>query len=156
MQGWKTVSTGWESDHAFLPSIIFSPELNGTYSYYQATGDSNIMYRWVPNYLRPCRDLSLSWKARRRAPGWLSWLSICLQLRSWSWSSGIEPWVLGSSPASGSLLRGIPGWLSGLVPAFGPGRHPGVPTSGPALGFLHGACFSLCLCLCFSLSLYHE
>ena len=24
-------------------------------------------------------------------------------------------------------LMGIPGWLSGLVPAFGPGCDPGVP-----------------------------
>ena len=28
---------------------------------------------------------------------------------------------------------GIPGWLSGLVPAFGPGRDPGVLGSSPAL-----------------------
>ena len=41
---------------------------------------------------------------------------------------------------------GIPGWLSGLAPAFGPGWSP---TSGS----LHGACFSLCLCLCLALSL---
>ena len=38
---------------------------------------------------------------------------------------------------------GIPGWLSGLVPAFSPGRDPGGPGSSPTLGSLHGACFSL-------------
>ena len=48
---------------------------------------------------------------------------------------------------------GIPGWLSGLAPVFGPGRDPGVPGLSPTLGSLHGACFSLCLCLCLSLSL---
>ena len=54
-------------------------------------------------------------------------------------------------------LLGIPGWLSGLAPAFSPGHDPGVLESSPALGSLHGACFSfcvsLCLCLCLSLSL---
>ena len=50
-------------------------------------------------------------------------------------------------------FSGIPGWLSGLAPAFGPGLNPGVPgSSGPALGSRDGACFSLCLYLC----LYHE
>ena len=48
---------------------------------------------------------------------------------------------------------GIPGWLSGLAPAFGPGRDPGVQGSSPTSGSLHGACFSLCLCLCLSLCL---
>uniref|UniRef100_A0A8C0P2I2 Metadherin n=1 Tax=Canis lupus familiaris TaxID=9615 RepID=A0A8C0P2I2_CANLF len=54
---------------------------------------------------------------------------------------------------------GIPGWHSGLAPAFGPGRDPGDPGSNPASGLpVHGACFSLCLCLCLSLSLcdYHK
>ena len=51
---------------------------------------------------------------------------------------------------------GIPGWLSGLAPAFGPGRDPGDPGLSPTSGSRHGACFSLCLCLCLSLSLYHE
>ena len=32
--------------------------------------------------------------------------------------------------------QGIPGWLSGLAPAFGPGRDPGVPGSSPTLGSL--------------------
>ena len=48
---------------------------------------------------------------------------------------------------------GIPGWLSGLAPAFSPGRDSGVLRSRSASGSLHGACFSLCLCLCLSLSL---
>ena len=50
-------------------------------------------------------------------------------------------------------IVGIPGWLSGLVPAFGPGHDPGVPGSNPTSGSLDGACFSLCLCLCLSLFL---
>ena len=29
---------------------------------------------------------------------------------------------------------GIPGWRSGLAPAFGPGRNPGGPGSSPTLG----------------------
>ena len=51
---------------------------------------------------------------------------------------------------------GIPGWLSGLAPAFGPGRDPGVPGSSPTSGSLHGACFSLCLCFCLSVSLMNK
>ena len=35
--------------------------------------------------------------------------------------------------------EGIPGWLNGLVPAFGPGRDPGGPGSSPTSGSLHGA-----------------
>ena len=31
-------------------------------------------------------------------------------------------------------LTGIPGWHSGLVPAFGPGRDPGDPGSSPMSG----------------------
>ena len=50
------------------------------------------------------------------------------------------------------LRQGIPGWLSGLAPAFGPGRNPGVLGSSAASGSRHGACFSLCLCLCTPLS----
>ena len=34
------------------------------------------------------------------------------------------------------LKEGIPEWLSGLVPAFGPGREPGVPGSSPTPGSL--------------------
>ena len=51
------------------------------------------------------------------------------------------------------MCPGIPGWLSGLVPAFSPGRDPGVPGLNPTSGSLHGTCFSLCLCLCLSLSM---
>ena len=51
---------------------------------------------------------------------------------------------------------GIPGWLNGLVTAFGPGHDPGVPEWHPTSGFLYGACFSLCLCLCLSLPLSHK
>ena len=29
---------------------------------------------------------------------------------------------------------GIPGWRSGLAPAFGPGHDPGDPGSNPTLG----------------------
>ena len=42
------------------------------------------------------------------------------------------------------------------LPAFGPGRDPGVPGSSPTSGSLQGACFSLCLCLCLSLSLMNK
>ena len=53
---------------------------------------------------------------------------------------------------------GIPGWLSGLAPVFGPERDPGAPGSSPTSGSRHGACLSLCLCLCLSLSpyVYHK
>ena len=33
-----------------------------------------------------------------------------------------------------SLGMGIPGWCSGLAPAFGPGRDPGDPGSTPTSG----------------------
>ena len=46
------------------------------------------------------------------------------------------------------VQEGIPGWLSGLVPAFGPERYPRALGSSPMSSSLHGACFSLCLCLC--------
>ena len=35
---------------------------------------------------------------------------------------------------SKKLLTGIPGWRSGLAPAFGPGRDPGDPGSNPTSG----------------------
>ena len=41
-------------------------------------------------------------------------------------------------------------WFSAT---FSPGPDPGDPGSGPTLGSLQGACFSLCLCFCLSLSL---
>ena len=85
-------------------------------------------------------------------------------------NAGLNPGTPGSRPglkAGAKLLshpgvpinfiffkdfRGIPGWLSGLAPAFSPGRDPGVPGSSLASGSLHGAYFSLCLCLCLFLS----
>ena len=33
-----------------------------------------------------------------------------------------------------NLTRGIPGWRSGLAPAFGPGSDPGDPGSNPTSG----------------------
>ena len=47
---------------------------------------------------------------------------------------------------------GIPGWFSGLAPAFGPGCHPGDPGSSRA-PCMESASPSLCLCLSLSLSL---
>ena len=49
---------------------------------------------------------------------------------------------------------GIPGWRSGLAPAFGPGRDPGDPGSNPTSGSQcmepasHSACVSASLSLC--------
>ena len=50
---------------------------------------------------------------------------------------------------------GIPGWLSGLAPAFGPGRDPGDPGSSPTLGsrFMEPASPSACVSASLSLSL---
>ena len=64
----------------------------------------------------------------------------------------------GGAGADQNTDGGIPGWLSGLAPAFGPGPDPGDLGSSPASGSLDGACFSLCPCLCLSLSfdVYHE
>ena len=70
-------------------------------------------------------------------------------------TQGLSPWAVrpGSAKAPReTVLSGIPGWLSGLAPAFGPGRDPGVPGSSPTSGSLQGARFSFRLCLCFSLS----
>ena len=59
----------------------------------------------------------------------------------------------------------IPVWLSSLAPAFSPGHDPGVPGSSPALGSLHGACFSfscvsaplpVCVCVCVCVCVFHE
>ena len=44
------------------------------------------------------------------------------------------------------LLRS-PGWPSGLAPALGAGRDPGVAGSSPASGALQGACLSVFVCL---------
>ena len=65
------------------------------------------------------------------------------------------PWFWGGLKA---VYEGIPGWLSGLAPAFSPRHDPGILGSSPESGSRHGACFSLCLCPCLSLSLsvYNE
>ena len=55
------------------------------------------------------------------------------------------------------LIPGIPGWLRGLAPAFGPGRDPGVLGSSPALGSLHEpASPSACVSASLSVSLMNE
>ena len=62
------------------------------------------------------------------------------------------------------LMFGIPGWRSGLVPAFGPGRDPGDLGSNPTSGSRcmepasPSACVSAPLSLSLSLSLcdYHK
>ena len=56
-------------------------------------------------------------------------------------------------------VSGIPGWLIGLAPAFGPGRDPGVPDRVPrqAPG-MEPASPSSCVSasLSFSLYVYHK
>ena len=55
---------------------------------------------------------------------------------------------------------GIPGWRSGLAPAFGPGRDPGEPGSNPTLGsrYMEPASPSAYVSASLSLSLcaYHK
>ena len=57
---------------------------------------------------------------------------------------------------------GIPGWHSGLAPAFGPGRDPGDPGSNPTSGSRcmepasPSACVSASLSLSLSLCYYHK
>ena len=52
-------------------------------------------------------------------------------------------------------ILGIPGWRSGLVPAFGPGRDPGDPGSNSTSGSwcMEPASPSACVSASFSLSL---
>ena len=50
-------------------------------------------------------------------------------------------------------LEGIPGWLSGLAPAFGPGRDPGVPRRTPGM---EPASLSFCVSASLSLYVYNE
>ena len=51
-----------------------------------------------------------------------------------------------------NIAFGIPGWRSGLAPAFGPGRDPGDPGSDPTSG---SQCMEpASLSACFSVSLY--
>ena len=54
------------------------------------------------------------------------------------------------------ILRGIPGWRSGLAPAFGPGRDPGDPRSNPTSGsrYMEPASPSVCVSASFSLTVY--
>ena len=51
---------------------------------------------------------------------------------------------------------GIPGWCSGLAPAFGPGRDPGDPGSNPTSGSqcMEPASPSACVSASLSLSLF--
>ena len=90
--------------------------------------------------------------------GWARWVmsikeSICCDEY---WVLYVSDKSLNSTPETNIALYikylkfkfGMPGWLSGLVPAFCPGHDPGVPGSSPTSGSLHGACFSLYLCLC--------
>ena len=59
-----------------------------------------------------------------------------------------------------NALAGIPGWRSGLAPAFGPGRDPGDPGSNPTSGSrcMEPASPSACVSASLSLSLcdYHK
>ena len=50
---------------------------------------------------------------------------------------------------------GIPGWRSGLAPAYGPGRDPGDSGLNPTSGSwcMEPASPSACMCLCLSHSL---
>ena len=51
---------------------------------------------------------------------------------------------------------GIPGWCSGLAPAFGPGRDPGDPESNPTWGSrcMEPTSLSACVSASLSQSLY--
>ena len=53
---------------------------------------------------------------------------------------------------------GIPGWRSGLAPAFGPGRDPGDPGSNPMSGSrcMEPASPSACVSASLSLSVSHD
>ena len=53
---------------------------------------------------------------------------------------------------------GIPGWRSGLAPAFGPGRDPGDPGSNPISGSrcMEPASPSACVSASLSLCDYHK
>ena len=124
--------------------------------------------------------LALSWDLKPEtlsrwqslgAPGWLSWLSVCLWLRSHSQGPVIESCIL--LLAQWSLFLSLPfppqsqinkilkkkkkiraaPVAQQISAACSPGRDPGDPGSSPTSGSLHGACFSLCLFLCLSLSL---
>ena len=55
-------------------------------------------------------------------------------------------------------FQGIPRWLSGLAPAFGPGRDPGDPGSNPTSGSrcMEPASPSACVSASLSLCNYHK
>ena len=54
-------------------------------------------------------------------------------------------------------VRGIPGWLSSLVPAFGPGHDPGVQgSSSTSDSCMESASPSTCVSACLSLCVSHE
>ena len=56
-----------------------------------------------------------------------------------------------------SLVGGVPGWLRGLAPAFGPGLDPGAPGSSPrrAPG-MEPAAPSSCVSASLALYVYHK
>ena len=56
------------------------------------------------------------------------------------------------------MKMGIPGWRSGLAPAFGPGRDPGDSGSNPTSGSrcLEPASPSACVSASLSLCDYHK
>ena len=64
----------------------------------------------------------------------------------------------GSSNVYLKFLIGIPGWHSGLAPAFGRGRDPGDPGSNPTLGSrcMEPASPSACVSASLSLCDYHK
>ena len=57
-----------------------------------------------------------------------------------------------------SQMLGIPGWRSGLAPAFGPGRDPGDLGSNPMSGFrcMELASPSACVSASLSVSLMNK
>ncbi|CAD7691246.1 unnamed protein product [Nyctereutes procyonoides] len=63
------------------------------------------------------------------------------------------PTQWGACFSSASALPCIPGWCSGLAPAFGPGRDPGDPGSNPTSGSRCMEAASPSACVSASLSL---
>ena len=81
------------------------------------------------------------------------YVQIHYKLSGWEGVHSFFQLLTGGSVTLPKVKTGIPGWLIGLAPAFGPGRDPGVLGSSPTSDSWHGACFSLCLYLCLSLSM---